>query len=91
MIPTAKNKLELENQCVYKISCNNFNKSYVIPTNRIISARRDKHVNAVKNDRNSSEAQHVASTKHKINFKNTKMIANVECLHKLIVRGAIKI
>ena len=92
ILPTHKEIIPLEDQGVYEIPCGGCNKSYVGQTNRRISVRRDEHKNAVaQRIQNSSLAQHVLSTGHKIDFKNTKTIAKSENLTTRMIREAIEI
>ncbi|XP_023311228.1 uncharacterized protein LOC111691923 [Anoplophora glabripennis] len=92
ILPSAKTKIPLEGQGVYQIPCGDCEKSYIGQTNRRVQTRREEHRNAVeKNQATSSLAQHAKNTGHKINFEETRIIANIEHKTKRIIREAIEI
>ncbi|KAL3286648.1 hypothetical protein HHI36_001147 [Cryptolaemus montrouzieri] len=73
-----KDKVKLENQGVYSISCGACQAKYVGQTNRKMSARLNEHKLSIKNKQMTSALfQHHINTGHKINFDSCKQIANI--------------
>ena len=87
-----KHKIKLENQGVYSIPCGTCGLKYVGQTNRRISARVNEHKLSIKNKQTTSALFiHQHETNHKIDFDNTKQIANVDHYKTRLIREAIEI
>lgn len=92
ILGNPKDKIYLENQGVYSISCGNCNKSYIGQTNRRISARLQEHKLNIKNKQTASALYtHERETGHKIDLNSCKQIANIDHYKTRIIREAIEI
>jgi len=71
-----RNKFELNNNVVYKISCNNCNASYVGQTKRQLKTRINEHIKniALKESKHSVIIKHILDKNHTINWQNTKIL-----------------
>ncbi|GJQ71297.1 hypothetical protein Trydic_g11034 [Trypoxylus dichotomus] len=79
IVNSPKDKIPLEAQGVYV--CRNCKVSYIIQTNRKISARREEHKLAVRAKQKTwALAQHVLMTRHKIDFEKAITISTSEHL-----------
>nr|XP_023023996.1 uncharacterized protein LOC111512130 [Leptinotarsa decemlineata] len=91
-LPRAKERISLENQGVYSITCEDYGQQYIGQTNRRISARTQEHKNSIRTKQTSSALfQHHLQTGHKINFESTKQIAQVQNPRIRQIREAIEI
>ncbi|XP_074041998.1 uncharacterized protein [Leptinotarsa decemlineata] len=78
-LPRPKERISLENQGVYSITCEDCGQQYIGQTNRRISARTQEHKNSIRTKQTSSALfQHHLQIGHKINFGSTKQIAQVQ-------------
>ena len=85
-----KHKIKLENQGVYSIPCRTCGLKYVGQTNRRIFARVNEHKLNIKNKQTTLALFiHQHKTNHKIDFDNTKQIANVDHYKTRLISEAI--
>ena len=77
--------------CIYRIPCNNCNKSYIGETNDL-ERRKKQHIDSVRRgDINSALFQHMQENNHNINFGDTKLVANITETEKRKIVEAILI
>jgi len=71
-----RNKFELNNNVVYKISCNNCNASYVGQTKRQLKTRINEHMKniALDESKHSVITKHILDKNHTFNWQNTKIL-----------------
>jgi len=71
-----KNKFELNNNVVYKISCNNCNASYVGQTKRQLKTRINEHIKniALEESKHSVITKHILDKNHTFNWQDTKIL-----------------
>jgi len=66
----------LNNNVVYKISCNNCNASYVDQTKRQLKTRINEHIKniALEESKHSVITKHILDKNHTFNWQNTKIL-----------------
>lgn len=92
LLRSVKDKIHLESHGVYEIPCGSCDKTYVGKSNRKISARVAEHrVDMTNKKLTSSLVQHTLEEGHKIDFDNSRVIANIENETVRTFREAIEI
>jgi len=87
------NKLDMKNNIVYKIFCNNCNASYVSQTKKQLKTGINEHVKNVKFDesKHSVITKHMMEKNHTFNWQNVKIMDYETNYFKILISEMIHI